>query len=110
MLCQRRLPRAEVQMIDPTQPDQTDLRSLPRLEKKIDQEKLEKDRAEVANIILEALQSNTPSVAYDEKGDLRPQYPDSQTGWGLLMKALGIPDVLFLEGVLDQISDLCQAV
>src|SRR5436190_10211474 len=95
-------------MLDSTHSDPAVLEPL-KLEK-IDQEKLAQDRAEVANILVEALQPSSPSVAYDQQFRLSPRYPDSQTGWGLLMKALGTSDVRFLEGVLDQLGALCQAV
>jgi hypothetical protein len=73
----------------------------------IDPGQLEKARAEVRDILAQALNPASPRMVFDEKGTLRPVYPDKKTGYGLLMKAMGTTDGEFMQGILDQVSGLC---
>jgi hypothetical protein len=42
-------------------------------------------------------------------GHITPQYPDKQVAYALLMRALGTSDADFLQGILDQLVEICFA-
>jgi hypothetical protein len=68
---------------------------------------LEKARAEVRDVLAQALNPASPRMVFDEKGSLTPAYPDKKTGYGLLMKSMGTTDGEFMQGILDQLAGLC---
>jgi hypothetical protein len=73
----------------------------------VDPERLEKERTEVRGILAQAQSSAVPRMAVTAGNRLTPLYPDKKVAYGLILKAIGVTDGEFFEGILDQIVELC---